>query len=218
MFILLMLGTGFFWTATYLLIIRQSIRDHTYGMPMVALCANIAWEFIFSFILPSPSIQRIVNIVWFSLDVGILICFLRYGPGEFASLSKRVFYAVFCVTLATSFCAVLLITLEFHDAGTYSAFGQNLMMSILFITMLYSRRSLRGQSIMIALCKLLGSALASLAFFLYTAISHHSVLLPFLYISTFIYDLIYVRLIYRQQRLAARVSYERIKPSDQVEI
>jgi hypothetical protein len=218
MFILLMLGSGLFWTATYLLIIRQSILDHTYGMPMVALCTNIAWEFIFSFILPSPGIQRSVNIVWFSLDVGILICFLRYGPGEFAYLSKRAFYAVFCVTLATSFCAVLLITLEFHDGGTYSAFGQNLMMSILFITMLYYRHSLRGQSIMIALCKLLGTALASLAFFLYTAISHHSVLLPFLYISILVYDLIYVGLIYRQQRLAARVSSELIKSSDQAEI
>jgi hypothetical protein len=218
MFILLMLGSGLFWTATYLLIIRQSIRDHTYGMPMVALCANIAWEFIFSFILPSPGIQRIVNITWFSLDVGILICFLRYGPGEFASLSKRAFYTVFCVTLATSFCMVLLITLEFHDGGTYSAFGQNLMMSIMFITMLYYRRSLRGQSIIIALCKLFGTALASLAFFLYTAISHRSVLLPFLYISILVYDMIYVGLIYRQQRIAARTSYELIKPSGQAKI
>src|SRR5690348_15370364 len=218
MFTLLMLGSGLFWTATYLLIIRQSILDHTYGMPMVALCANIVWEFIFSFILPSPSVQRIVNITWFLLDVGILICFLRYGSDEFANLSKRAFYTVFCVTLATSFCAVLLITLEFHDAGTYSAFGQNLMMSIMFITMLYYRRSLRGQSIAIAICKLSGTALASLAFFLYTAISHRSVLLPFLYISILVYDLIYVGMIYRQQQIAARTSYGPIKPSEQAEI
>ncbi len=63
MFLLLMLGSGLFWTATYILIIRRSILDRTYGMPLAALCANISWEFIFSFILPSASIQRIVNII-----------------------------------------------------------------------------------------------------------------------------------------------------------
>ena len=213
-----MLGSGLFWTATYVLIIRRSILDRTYGMPLAALCANISWEFIFSFILPAPSIQHIVNIVWFLLDVGILICFLRFGPGEFADLSKKVFYAVFGFTLVTSFCAVLLVTLEFHDNGTYSAFGQNLMMSALFIVMLYRRRSLRGQSLSIAICKLFGTALASLAFFLYTGISHRSVLLPFLYVSILVYDLIYVALVYRQQRVEARASQESVAPSDQVEV
>jgi hypothetical protein len=218
MFVLLMLGSGLFWTATYLLIFRQSILDRTYGMPLAALCANISWEFIFSCILPSPGVQHIVNIVWFFLDVSILICFLRFGPGEFADLSKGNFYAAFGVTLATSFCAVLLVTLEFHDRGTYSAFGQNLMMSALFIVMLYRRRSLRGQSMSIAVCKLFGTALASLAFFLYTAISHHSVLLPFLYVSILVYDMIYVGMVYRLQRAAARTSHEPTTPSGQMEM
>jgi len=37
MFTLLMLGSGIFWTTTYMLIIRRSFLDHTYGMPLVAL-------------------------------------------------------------------------------------------------------------------------------------------------------------------------------------
>jgi hypothetical protein len=44
------------------------------------------------------------------------------------------------------------MTYEFDDwDGAYSAFGQNLLMSVLFITMLYARRSLRGQSVSIAI-------------------------------------------------------------------
>jgi hypothetical protein len=74
------------------------------------------------------------------------------------------------------------------------------MMSVLFIVMLSHRRCLRGQSISIATCKLLGTALASLAFYLYSPLSHRSVLLPFLYIATLFYDVIYVGLIYMQQR------------------
>ncbi len=204
MFTLLMLGSGVLWTATYLLIIWRSTLDRTYGMPLIALCANISWECIFSFLLPSHGVQHVVNIVWFVLDVGILVCFLRYGRGEFANLAKMTFYAVFGLTLATCFCAVLLISLEFHDGGAYSAFGQNLLMSALFIVMLYRRRSLRGQSLSIALCKCFGTALASLAFFLYAAISQHSVLLPFLYVAILIYDLIYVGMVFRHRRRAVK--------------
>ena len=133
MFTLLMLGSGAFWTGTYLLIIRRSILDHTYGMPLVALCANISWEFLFSFIYPPQIIQHIVNLLWFSLDLVILMQLLRYGPREFTDLPKRAFYALVSLALTTSFCAVLLVTAEFHDSGTYAAFGQNLMMSVLFI-------------------------------------------------------------------------------------
>ncbi|QBD77688.1 hypothetical protein EPA93_17500 [Ktedonosporobacter rubrisoli] len=218
MFPILMLGSGVFWTATYVLIIRKSIQDRTYGMPLAALCANISWECIFSFLLPSPGIQQVVNIAWFLLDLGIVVCFLRYGRDEFADLSKGAFMALFGLTLATSFGAVLLVTLEFHDHGTYAAFGQNLMMSILFIIMLLRRRSLRGQSLSIALCKLIGTAFASLAFFLYTSISQHSILLPFLYVAILVYDLIYVALIYMLQRAARRTVQESALSSKQREL
>lgn len=206
MFTILMLGSGAFWTVTYLLIIRRSLLDHTYGMPLVALCANISWEFLFSFIYPPSIIQHIVNLIWFSLDVVILTQLLRYGPREVADLPKRVFYTGVSLALATSFCAVLLVTVEFHDSGVYAAFGQNLMMSVLFIAMVYRRRSLRGQSMSIAMCKMLGTALASLAFYLYSPLSHRSVLLPFLYIAILVYDVIYVGMVSVQQRGATHKS------------
>jgi hypothetical protein len=82
MFDTLMLGSGAFWTLTYLLIIRRGFLDRTYGMPLVALCANISWEFIFSFLYPHGPVQRPVNIVWFSLDLIILFQMLRYGPSR----------------------------------------------------------------------------------------------------------------------------------------
>jgi hypothetical protein len=218
MFTLLMLGSGIFWTATYILIIRRSFLDHTYGMPLVALCANISWEGIFSFIYPPFIIQHVVNLVWFALDTVIFIQLLRYGPREFADLSKRAFYGVCSLTLLTGFGAVFLTTIEFHDSGVYSAFGQNLMMSVLFLMMLYRRRSLRGQSFSIALCKLLGTAFASLAFFLFSSLSHRSVLLPFLYVTIFIYDVIYLGMVYRQQRDVTGPFNNPITESNQMEI
>ena len=209
MFTTLMLGSGLVWSLTYLLIIWQGLRDQTYGMPLVALCANLSWEGIFAFVHPSQSIQHTVNQVWFALDVVILVQLVWYGRREFPDLTPATFYAVCGLALATSFAAVLLISAEFNDwSGVYAAFGQNLMMSVLFITMLYRRRSLRGQSRGIALCKLLGTGLASLAFYRYTAISRRSVLLPFLYLTILGYDVLYLALVALQQRAAlqARVA------------
>jgi len=53
MFDILLVSSGVLWTVTYLLIIRRGFLDHTYGMPLVALCANLSWEFIFSFVFPT---------------------------------------------------------------------------------------------------------------------------------------------------------------------
>jgi hypothetical protein len=52
MFDILLVGSGLLWTVTYLLIIRRGFLDHTYGMPLAALCANLSWEFVFSFVFP----------------------------------------------------------------------------------------------------------------------------------------------------------------------
>lgn len=206
MFDTLMLGSGAFWTLTYVLIIRRGFLDRTYGMPLVALCANISWEFIFSFLYPHGPVQRPVNIVWFSLDLVILLQLLGYGPREFVVLSKRAFYTMFGLALATSFCAVLSVTYKFDDwDGAYSAFGQNLLMSVLFLTMLRARESPRGQSVSIALSKMLGTGMASVAFYLYSPLSAGSILLPFLYVAIVISDLIYVfAMVHAQSAVGSR--------------
>jgi hypothetical protein len=123
----------------------------------------------------------------------ILIQLLLYGPREFATLPRRLFYAAFALALTTAFGAVLTVTLQFDDSdGAYSAFGQNLMMSILFVTMLYSRGSMRGQSVWIAVLKMGGTALASFSFYLFNPDYDGSILLPFLYVAILIFDGIYV--------------------------
>ncbi len=187
-----MVGSGVLWTLAYLLMIRRGFLDRTYGMPLVALCANLSWELIFAFVYPHDLPQRAVNAVWFSFDLVILLQLLVYGRREFAYLSRQAFYAVFALALATSFGAVLSVTLELDDFdGAYSAFGQNLMMSVLFLAMLYARRSLRGQSVSIALLKMGGTALASFAFYFYNHEYDGSVLLPFLYVAILVFDGIY---------------------------
>jgi hypothetical protein len=195
----LMIVGGIFWSLTYLLIIRQGFKDKTYGMPLAALCANISWEIIFSFLYPHSPPQLYINYAWFALDSVIVYQFLRFGRKEFLKFSAAQFYFVFLFALIMSFCTILFVTYEFQDwLGAYAAFGQNLMMSILFLWLFLSRDDLRGQSVYIAVFKMLGTGFISLSFYLYEPISQGSYLMPYLYIAIFISDLVYTVLVYRR--------------------
>ncbi|MFQ5441073.1 MAG: hypothetical protein ACE5DL_06385 [Nitrosopumilaceae archaeon] len=199
MFTEIMMIGGLFWSATYILIIRRGFKDKTFGMPMAALCANISWETIFAFILPHDAPQLYVNYIWFSLDVVIVIQFLKYGKKEFPNIPKWKIFAIFALGISIAAPMIVGISNELNDnVGAYAAFGQNLMMSILFVTMLINRQGIGGQSFYIALFKMVGTGLSSLAFYLYRPIAQDSILLQFLFVSIFIFDLIYTIGIYRK--------------------
>jgi FtsH-binding integral membrane protein len=199
---------GIFWSLAYLLIIRQGFKDRTYGMPLAALCANISWEAIFAFLHPHSPPQIYINYAWFGVDTVIVFQFLRYGNKEFPNLSLGQFYLIFVFALVMSFCSILFVTYEFQDwKGAYAAFGQNLMMSILFLWMFFRRNDLRGQSIYIAILKMLGTGISSIAFYLYQPISQDSYLMPFLYLAIFISDAAYTFLVYRRSTTNVKVKF-----------
>ena len=150
---------------------------------MAALCANISWGIIFAFFIPHDVPQIYVNYIWFSLDVVIVIQFLKYGKKEFPNIPKWQFFAVFALGIAIAIPMTLAINYEFEDeTGAYAAFGQNLVMSILFVTMLINRKGIGGQSFYIALFKMIGTGIISLAFYQYKSLAHDSILLQFLFV------------------------------------
>lgn len=199
MFTEIMIIAGLFWSAAYILIIRRGFKDKTFGMPMAALCANISWEAIFVFFIPHDPPQFYVNIAWFSLDTVIIMQFLKYGKKEFPSLARWQFYGVFALGILIAVPMILTINYEMEDeTGAYAAFGQNLMMSVLFVMLLMNRKGIAGQSFYIAIFKLIGTGLASLAYYLYKPIVQDSVLLQFLFIAILVFDLIYTIGIYKK--------------------
>jgi hypothetical protein len=183
--------SGIFWSLVYVCILIRGYRDKTYGMPMIALCANISWEFIFSFVFPHAIPQIYVNIVWFSLDFLILVQFIKYGKNEYQTMFRSGLLA----TLIISFLIVLSITIEFKDwFGKYAAFSQNLLMSIMFIIMLKKRDNIQGQSLYIAIFKMAGTLCASILF----AIYYPSLLIIMISALTFGFDCIYTIMLYQK--------------------
>ncbi|MFC6999403.1 transmembrane-type terpene cyclase [Rufibacter roseus] len=191
----LMIGSGIFWTLTYLLIIRRGLLDKTYGMPMVALCANLSWEFIFSFVFPHPQPQLFINYLWLLFDVGILVQYLRYGASDFPdSLPKKLFYPTFLFSLLFAALLIAAMSVEFDEyIGIYAAFGQNLLMSVLFVRLFLKRGNAQGQSVYIALSKMIGTLFPSVLFYLYFP---NSYLLILLYSGIFVFDLVYFLLLF----------------------
>jgi hypothetical protein len=188
---------GIFWILTYVLIIIKGSKDKTFGMPLIALCANISWEFIFAFILPSSIPQLFINYLWFGLDCIIVFQFLRYYKNEFPNVSSSKAITAFSLLIFSAFIIILLGAILLGDhRGVYAAFGQNLLMSILFVGMFFKRgEGLRGQSIFIAIFKMLGTGLTSIHFYLYDPVSHSSFVLPSLFVSILFFDLLYVLLL-----------------------
>ncbi|MBN1430160.1 MAG: hypothetical protein JXB07_17455 [Anaerolineae bacterium] len=195
----LKIGSGIFWTLTYILIIRRGSVDKTYGMPIVALCANIAWEFIFAFVHPHQPPQLYVDIIWFLFDCVIVYQALHFGKTALKGfLPGRYFYPAFVLSLILSVALILGITYEFQDwYGRFAAFGQNLMMSVMFVTMLLRRNDVSGQSIYIALFKMIGTILPSILFYSFFPTSF---LLNTLYIAIVIFDVIYLVLLYNKHK------------------
>ncbi len=165
--------SGLFWTITYILIINKSVKDKTYGMPFLAMCLNLSWEFVFAFIYKTDIFHQIVCLIWYVLDLIIACAFFKYGYKDFKkkySLNKISFLVLIVFTLISSFIFMILAPLDFgilfdgdilQTAG-FIAYFQNLLMSVLFVLMFLERRNLKGQSIFIAIFKWLGTLSVSI--------------------------------------------------------
>ena len=186
------------WTLAYLLIIRRGFLDKIYGIPLVAFCTNISWELIFSFVYPQKPPRFYFNLTWFLLNLVILFQILKYGKHSVRQpLLRRFFYPVFVLTFLASFLLILWITNEFpHPRWACSAYISNCLTSLLFISMLRCRNNVLGQSIYIALLKMLGSLIAFLPYLLTNSVPFFTLLA----IATFIFDWIYIGLLYVRLR------------------
>jgi len=201
MFWISVLGCFLFWLAAYTLIIKRGFQDKTFGMPIAALCANIAWETLFSNIyIPDYLLVRIGNSLWVIFDLLILITALKYGPGDFSQpLIKRFLRPlIFLGVFLTIFLCIPFVNVYQDTQGYLLGWIAAFMMSILFIAMLIRRDSIQGQSFYIGLAMLLGNFSA----YLWVKYYPRQVLDPMVnltfMLATGLFNVIYLILIYEK--------------------
>jgi hypothetical protein len=207
---ILLTGVGF-GIVTYILIVRQSFKDKTFGMPVIMACANFAGDFICSFIYPPSPLEKYINMFWLLFDVMFIFLYLKYGKNEFSQkLPEQLFYPHFILVLVFSYLTTMCIVdslfrESYSDAFKFIGIVDNFIMSIMFCSMFLKRNRLEGQSVYIAFFKLLGSLCIAMAFCLFTQMS--SIL--YLCVAGFcIFDFIYFILVYQETQSLVLVYQE----------
>jgi len=200
--------SGVCWTIVYIDGIRVGFRDKSYAIPFYALALNFAWEMlytIFGFRMNGVTLQNVINAVWFTFDIGILVTYFKYGRKYFPvqpGVSGFVGWSLLALTMA--FAVEYSFIKEFGVAvgAGYSAFLQNLLMSVLFIAMLNKRRSREGQSLLIAINKWIGTLMPTILFGLIGdgGFPHGSSLILVAGIFCSVFDLVYIRLLSKTVR------------------
>lgn len=198
----LTLLSGICWYIVYEECIRLALKDKTYAMPFWALALNITWEGIYTYydLRAGADVQGIVNVLWFCMDVIILALYFKYGRKHHEAGSTVLFYLWTILGVAAMFLVQLAYVKEFglegHLSAQYSAFAQNLIMSIAFIHMLVKRGNTKGQSMLLALAKWIGTLAPTITMGI---MSTNYVVLACGLLCT-IYDLIYIVLLYRAKK------------------
>lgn len=223
---LLVLALGnILWILAYVAIIRVGFRDRVYGIPVLAICLNVTWEAFFFFNCPlvpacaandpkcvcpplDPLSWAILSL-WVLLDFIILFQLLRYGRShQIIPEVRQYFYWIIPGVLCFAFFWHYSYITFYEDvSGIEDAWGINLIMSAMFILMLFLRPKLEGLSFAAAVLKMLGSALNAVGLLLtmpYPFRHHENYnFLYFLFASVFCLDLVYVWLLYTRRTALA---------------
>jgi hypothetical protein len=193
--------SGLAWTIVYVECIRAGLRDRTYAMPLAALGLNIAWESTYAVhgLAGAAGAQPVINLVWALIDLVIVSTFFRFGRAEFPTLNGSLFAGLGAGVFATSYAVQWLFIGQFGwtDAAKYSAFLQNLLMSGLFIAMYVARGGSRGQTLLIAVAKWIGTLAPTIVFGWYG----NSPLILGIGLLCSVFDLAYLGLLWRARSL-----------------
>src|SRR5215510_726752 len=202
--------SGVCWTIVYIEGIRIGFRDKSYAIPFYALALNFAWESLYTFFgfrTNGITTQNIFNALWFVFDIGILYTYFKFGRKYFRVALRNstaymdgIFGAWSLLFLVAAFAVEYACLKEFgvgKGAG-YSAFLQNLLMSILFIAMLVKRGSREGQSLLIAVNKWIGTLAPTILYGLIGegGFPRGSFLILVIGMLCTVFDLIYIRMLF----------------------
>ena len=75
---------GTLWTICYLLMLRESQRTRSYGMPLFALAQNFAWEIVYALYVTETNLEFAIFSIWMLIDCGLVYYMLKHGKNEWA--------------------------------------------------------------------------------------------------------------------------------------
>jgi CheY-like chemotaxis protein len=206
------------WILSYLLLVKDAIKNKFVEIPFFAVCGNLAWEFLFAFVFVDYINLGQIYIwgyqAWFLIDIAIVILLFMYGKKQVQSNFLKKYFRLF-VPLLIVFYGFLLyfwISMGFDNTpfdaphkigrhmspvilGATSAFILNLVISTLYIRLFLRKGDLYPFSFWNGVFRWSGTALFTVLFHL---IDPGNMIVTTLGILIFFCDLIYLRLVFKK--------------------
>ncbi|KIJ26394.1 hypothetical protein M422DRAFT_192285 [Sphaerobolus stellatus SS14] len=159
---------GVFWTAAYLLYVKQAREDRSYGMPLLALILNVSWEFVYTFVYRRNGVGRFFHFPWVFIDGILVVETIKYGPDIWRSSPAVAenFGAIVLLSVIIGITAQWTFASQFsrYNASFWSAYACQNVLSWGSLWMLLARGNITGHSMSIWWCRFLGSLAANLRY------------------------------------------------------
>lgn len=189
-----------FWVAVYFFTIKNIIKHQWVEMPFYVACGNIVWEFLWGFIFYEQIDMGKLFVysyrAWFFLDVYIFYAIYRYGNKQIENIHLRKHAKKLIVAITAMWLFILYAyIISGFDApfGAQSAYILNLGISTLYFTLWLRMRDEQPFSKVIALCKMIGTAIYTIFFYIQFPENHF---VPAIGLVIFIIDSFYCYLIF----------------------
>lgn len=186
---------GVAWIATYVMAVRRGYLEKVVAVPWLAVCTNVSWEFIYAFVFHIRPITDVINVMFTVIDAILLVQVFKYGHRDAKSLSRNGFYWSAGGMVVFALAAHAASAWDFADRGGYNGWATTLFTSVMFVAMLNQRKSTAGQTMYIALVKMIGTLAATVGF---ASLYPTRTLMWVFYLTMTIFDVLYVFLLYRQ--------------------
>ncbi len=187
------------WAASYILIVIRIHKLKFIEMPLFAALGNIAWEFLWSTVFHGnmgPLIEWAVKL-WLILDIYIIWNLYKYGRQQvFIPEMQKHFKVLFAATFIAWIAALFGFTHIGIDnpIGGRSAIILNLIISALYIFLLFKTHRPDLMTLRVAWWKGIGTACYTISVFL--NYGPQDIFIEAVGIIIFILDIIYIKLLY----------------------
>ena len=196
-----------YWVWVYIAVIRDIIRHKFIGIPVLAVCANIAWELLWSFRFQTNmgELFQWGYRIWFVMDVFIFYSVIRYGKIQFSDpYLKKNFPLIVWFTFLGWVAGIYAFTMNYADPiGAISAYLVNAHMSAIYILLILKFPKEKALSVSTAWHKMLGTALTSV--FCFWAFPGSWFMLT-MTVITFILDMAYIALVTKLKKVETSAS------------
>lgn len=130
---------AFLWVVAYVKLIFRFKKIQFIEIPLIAICANFSWEFLWGFVFKTNmgTFYQWGYRLWFILDIFIVYALFKYGKNQFTLPQLKGKALSFILFGMASWAAFLYFFIDEYDLemthmGAFSGYILNTMMSALY--------------------------------------------------------------------------------------